>query len=127
MDTSGRRVDLSKPFEITEEHLKLAKRSFFHHRSDYDYYGAPSVGEKRPYGNSDVVGDILEILGKEGEQEWNESAGYWEYSKELTDFALKLHVEMSTVFQIAACTLKFEVGKYEATDKCDNLSWRKVG
>jgi hypothetical protein len=123
MDTSGRRIDNSVLFEITEDHLKLVKRSFFHHRSDYDYYGAPGVGEKRPYGNSNVVGDIIEILGWNVERDWE--SGEW--PKGVEEKALSIHIQMATVFQIASVTLKFETGMYAATDKYDNLSWKKVG
>ena len=124
MDTSGRRIDTTNSFEITEDHLKLVRRLLFHHRSDWDYFGSPSVGEKRPYGNSDVVGDIIEILGWKAEQDWNED--YWHWPKEMEEKALKIHIEMATVLQIAACTLKFETGTYKCSEAYDQLSWRKV-
>lgn len=47
----------------TADHLKLLDRMEL--RWENCEYGAPAVDCKRPYGNSDVAGDIAEILGWE--------------------------------------------------------------
>lgn len=119
-------MDKSEIFTITEDHLKLAKRCHFHHDTSWYQFGAPAVGQKRPYGNSDVVGDIIEILGWGDEKEWSEEDGYWSFKKDVEQKALAIHSEMATVFQIAACTLKFEVGAYKKMDEYNVLSWEKV-
>ena len=49
-------------FEVTEDHLKLVQRMYWQW-DDHAYDGAPAVGLKRPYGNSDVMYDIAQILG----------------------------------------------------------------
>lgn len=48
-------------FRLTEDHLKLLKAAEINwHNAEY---GAPGIDCKRPYGNSDVTGDVAEILG----------------------------------------------------------------
>jgi hypothetical protein len=48
-------------FVVTEDHLKLARRMVVGWCGDE--YGAPEIDPKRPYGNSNVVRDMREILG----------------------------------------------------------------
>jgi hypothetical protein len=116
-------MNLPEKFTITEDHLKLAKRSHFHHDTSWFQYGAPAVGQKRPYGNSDVVGDISEILGWDvTTREDDGDYPVWAKTK-----ALAVHEQMATVFQIAACTLKFEVGEYKMLERFKVTSWEKVG
>lgn len=50
-------------FELKEDHLLLLERAHFYW--DDGEYGAPAIDCKRPYGNSDVLNDIAEILGRE--------------------------------------------------------------
>lgn len=50
-------------FELTEDHLLLLERAEFYWEDAE--YGAPAIHPKRPYGNSNVLGDIAEILGRE--------------------------------------------------------------
>jgi hypothetical protein len=50
-------------FTVTEDHLKLLRRAYI--GWDDCEFGAPGIDPKRPYGNSDVIGDIAEILGEE--------------------------------------------------------------
>lgn len=77
----------TRDFYITDDHIKLLKRMYV---TWYDCeYGAPCVDPKRPYGNSDVEGDICEILK-------------WEDNDENLDKARDLHREdMEIVVQIA--------------------------
>src|SRR5262245_17189804 len=48
-------------FTVTDEHLRLLRRAYVFW--DETEFGAPGINAKRPYGNSDVYGDIAEILG----------------------------------------------------------------
>lgn len=48
-------------FEVTDDHMALLKHLTL--RWEGCEYGAPAVDCKRPYGNSDVVSDICDILG----------------------------------------------------------------
>jgi hypothetical protein len=48
------------------EHLLLLEKAFFQNlQRDNCEYGAIGVDCKRPFGNSDVEGNILEIIGAE--------------------------------------------------------------
>lgn len=104
-------------FEVTKDHRKLAKHMYVDW-NDMET-GAPTVDPKRPYGNSDVEGDIAEILGwtiehpDEGlcDQQYNE--------------ATRLHKEMETVLQILLSTLSLSAGTYELVDEYGN-TWKKV-
>jgi hypothetical protein len=52
---------------MTPEHLELLATAFFCNleRKDDCEYGSIGLDCKRPFGNSDVEGDILEIIGVE--------------------------------------------------------------
>ncbi|MCU1325011.1 MAG: hypothetical protein JWN34_381, partial [Bryobacterales bacterium] len=54
-------------FFVTSEHLKLLQRMCVGWQ-DCEY-GAPEIDPKRPYGNSSVEYDILEILGVKPDSE----------------------------------------------------------
>jgi len=104
-----------KQFKIKEAHLKLAKNMYVSWE-DCEF-GAPSIDCKRPYGNSNCIDDILEILGIPYDSENGNEA--------LEDFAIKLHQEMETALQIFLCTQSFEEGTYEQEDY-KSLSWKKL-
>lgn len=129
----------NKQFEIKEEHLKLLRRMYV--GWDDCEFGAPEIDPKRPYGNSDVEQDMIEILGlKEirngvfefelfgkkymlkGEDKnsiWLDGAEEQELSEELNC----LHKETETVLQIVLVTGKFETGKYVASSY--GIDWKK--
>ena len=54
---------MAKKITILKEHLKLLENAYW--RYEDCEFGAPAMDCKRPYGNSDVVSDIVEILGEE--------------------------------------------------------------
>jgi hypothetical protein len=58
-----------REFTVTDEHLRLLRRA--HVFWDEAEFGAPSIDPKRPYGNSDVRGDMAEILDVP-ETEWTD-------------------------------------------------------
>ena len=129
-------------FEIKKEHLKLLQR-FNVGFNDECEFGAPEIDPKRPYGNSSVYQDILEILGmkelKSGVFEFELFGEKWILKGEdkynlyldgadeerLIEQLDKLHKEMETVLQICLCTLSFEIGEYE-TEPYDYDGWKKV-
>lgn len=107
-------------------------------------FGAPEIDPKRPYGNSDVEQDMIEVIGlteAEGSQE-NEVFEFnllgkkylltgddkynidLENQNKLKDELYKLHKELETVLQICLVTQSFQVGLYE----CDEYSskWRRI-
>lgn len=107
----------TKTFEIKKEHLELLKRAFV--SWEHCEYGAPAIDCKRPYGNSDVEGDIAEIFG----WEYDEEEGL---NEEQSTKARNLHEETKTALQIALATKKFETGVYLNYEKYNDTKWRKV-
>jgi len=127
-------------FEVKAEHLKLLQR-FVVCWQDCEF-GAPEIDPKRPYGNSDVHQDMLEVLGFEelkegiykfklfgkewllkGEDKYNiylEGADEEKLIEELD----KLHKETETALQICLDAQSFETGFYEA-EKYGG-EWEKV-
>lgn len=105
-------VDDKKYFTVTEDHLKLLKRLQFEYQDNIEF-GAPAVDAKRPYGNSDVYGDLGEILGWEPADEDRWGGKY--YSDIQCERLLKLHKSMATVLQIVISNNGVAVGEYEAS------------
>ncbi len=81
---------------------------------------------KRPYGNSDVINDIAEILGIEPEA-GGDSEYSPEYSGDQHDYMNQLHEDMQTVLQIlvrnAATGIK--PGVYVSEDYANQ--WQREG
>ena len=128
-------------FVIKSAHLTLLKRA----NVDWDdcEFGAPCIDPKRPYGNSSVYQDMIEILGLKEIKD-----GIYKFKLDKTEWLLKgedkyniylegtdeekllkkldnLHKELKTVLQICLVTQKFETGKYE-TEEYDYDGWKKV-
>ena len=105
-------------FTVTEDHLKLLRRAYV--GWDDCEFGAPAIDSKRPYGNSDVIGDIAEILGTPGSGEIDDEAG--DIPDEDAARFTRLHGETATVLQIALATGEFRTGRYV----CDKYqaNWR---
>ena len=102
-------------FKITDSHLKLLKNMYVSW-SEVEF-GAPEIDPKRPYGNSDVINQILEILGiPYDDEEGNEA---------LEDFAVKIHKDMEIVLQICLALQSFETGTYIKEDEYGDRSWKK--
>jgi hypothetical protein len=106
-------------FVVTENHLKLVKRMNIGY-DEYTEFGAPGVSPKRPYGNSDVYGDIAEILDIAPKQGKDETY----FTSEQEEYMRKIHIETEKVLQIGVATGSFQTGLYEA-DRY-NRDWRKV-
>lgn len=129
-------------FTVTKNHLKLLRRMCVGWNDSE--FGAPEINPKRPYGNSDVEQDMLEILGlkelKEGIYEFELDGEKWLLKGEdkyniylegkdeegLCEKLRSLHEEMEVVLQIILVTQCIEVGEYEQTDEYDSNSWKRV-
>jgi len=127
-------------FEVSPEHLKLLQR-FCVGWQDCEF-GAPEIDPKRPYGNSDVYQDMIEVLGivelKTGIYEFKLGAETWLLKGEdknnlylegadeekLLRRLDKLHKETEQALQVCLSAQKFEAGIYEAEDYTDN--WKQV-
>ena len=96
----------NKTFEVKEEHIKLLRNAC----TGWDdcEFGAPGLNCKRPYGNSDVFGDMARILGIKLQGD-----GGCEPTDEQAAYMLKLHTELETVLQIIFSTGRMETGWYE--------------
>ena len=130
-------IEKTTKFTITENHLKLLKR--LNVEWDDCEFGAPCIDPKRPYGNSDVIDDIAEIIGikkdkntidydKEEAEDYEDIEDYFsetEWKDEVYDNLNKLHKEMQIVLQIIFIMGKIEVGDYAKKDKYDYESWIK--
>jgi hypothetical protein len=103
-----RKIRNATEFTVTEEHLKLLRRA----NVDWEdcEFGAPAIDCKRPYGNSDVVADIGEILGYE-EEYWQDPVT-GDYNETIADNFAQLHAETAIVLQIALATGEFRPGRY---------------
>lgn len=119
-------------FEITECHLALMKRMYVGW-NDCEF-GAPEIDPKRPYGNSDVIQDIIEILGTEeikegvfqfilygekwllkGEDKYNLYLDGADEEK-LIQKLNALHKETQTALQICLTLQQFRTGVFEEVD-----------
>lgn len=94
-------------FTVTEDHLKLI-RAMYVDWQDMEF-GAPAIDPKRPYGNSDVTGDIAEILGEPVPVDDDAVEDWFDANDERLT---QLHRETQTALQIVLTTGTFETGTY---------------
>lgn len=107
-----------RKLKVTENHIKLLQAVYI----DWcgDEFGAPCINPKRPFGNSDVYGDIAEILGfklADSEEE------YEKYQRQIESLD-KGYRQLQDCLQILCSNLSIEIGEYECDDHGKN--WRKV-
>jgi hypothetical protein len=126
-------------FEVKKEHLALLKNMSVGWQNCE--FGAPEIDPKRPYGNSNVLQDMIEIFGV---KEINEELFYFELFGEqfkiigedkfnlelegqdtLIRVLNELHRETETVLQIALQTGMFKEGKYKI--KKYGTDWEYIG
>lgn len=108
---------------ITDQHLKLLKQQNVKFCGGCEY-GATEIDPKRPYGNSYVEGDMLEILNMQGDIE--ESNGSHSCSPALERKLFLLHVETSIALQICMALQTFETGKHTCGEDWICGEWKKV-
>lgn len=127
-------------FNLRPEHLKLMSK-FSVGWNDCEF-GAPEIDPKRPYGNSDVYQDMIEILGfkelREGVYEFTLFGEKWilkgedKYNiyldgkdeEKLCGKLRELHEETEKALSVCLSALSFDEGMYERDDLSDD--WRKV-
>lgn len=102
-------------FRVLPEHLKLLRSAWV----DWcdDEFGAPAIDPKRPYGDSDVLGNIAEALGIEPEN--------GDFTAEQREHMIQLHRQTGTVLQIVLRTGEMRTGLYESEPYREN--WKRVG
>lgn len=106
-------------FIITEEHLKLLQRLIICQDENSFAIPSPYVSDKRPYGNSDYLDDIAEILG------WKiNPCGLTEKQEKK---AIKLHKELGIALQICLMNKEFITGIFINNDDCHfQTEWKKL-
>ena len=98
-------------FTVTDQHIKLIKRMCV---SWWDCeFGAPSIDCKRPYGNSDVLTDMAEILGFFDDIDPDNEGLIETILDEQLETLLQLHGETQTVLQILIDNLSLSEGEYQ--------------
>ena len=93
-------------FELTEDHLKLLSELNIDHQYGA-YEGAPGADEKRPFGNSDVWEDIVDILGLGYKQDENGN-----YSRAEMDYLQKIFKQVAVAMSIVLQARTFKPGRY---------------
>ena len=56
--------ELVQNFKLSHDHIKLLKKMVFTYYENGGDYISIGVQGKRPFGNSDVIGDIIRIIGE---------------------------------------------------------------
>ena len=98
---------LGEDFELKVEHIKLLREANINW--DDCEFGAPCIDPKRPFGNSDVYGDIVNILGMPKVDDRN-------YEKVQEQLYL-LHKDLETALEIILHNQTFKPGIYYKKDK----------
>ena len=95
-------------FTLTEDHITLLRRAYVHWQDAET--GAPEIDPKRPYGNSNVPWDVLEVLGLEDQISWDPDQE--DMPKDEEERLLNLHRETELALQVILQTSSFEPGEY---------------
>ncbi|HNB52266.1 MAG TPA: hypothetical protein PK530_10005, partial [Anaerolineales bacterium] len=91
------RLDTTNVFTVTPTHLAMLKRLSFHHDWGDYYLGGAYVSHRRPYGNSDIYGDIAELAGLP-QPDWDEGE---DWAETQIQQMLGLHYDMTQVLNLA--------------------------
>lgn len=94
-------------FELKPEHLTLMRELSFQatNFSAYGYYLTPVIDTKRPFGNSDVLGDVCSLIGCQADGD-----GYYEVAD--LKRAVILLAELPLAIKYVINTQNFTPGKY---------------
>ena len=95
-------------FTLKKEHILLLKNAYISWQDRE--FGAPEINPKRPYGNSNVISDIAEILGLEL---FEDCYGEKHLSKEQYEYTKQLHKETMQALQIILKNHNVQAGEYE--------------
>ena len=109
-------------FTVTEDHIKLLEQlNIGWYTGEND---APAVDSKRPFGNSDLEGDIIEITGRLSLEEIDECEG--DIPAEHREWAQAIYLEMAWVLEIM--TKRARQGIVPGEYRCDRYrrNWTLV-
>lgn len=109
-------------FRLTPAHVRLfrAQRTDMHEGA----FGAAGVDTKRPYGNSDVYGDIAKLLGVQPKGHDGDEPCF---TAEQIEAMERLHAEMELVLQVVISTGQMAPGVYRNDGRpCGQPRWVPV-
>ena len=107
-------------FVLTEDHVKLLRRANVWW-DDGAYEGSPAIDSKRPFGNSDWVSDVAEIIGLEPIEADN-GEKFW--PKGTRERCEALYKSLAGALQVVLASGSFEPGTYVCNKyKAD---WRRI-
>ena len=119
-------LDNCLEFEVTEKHLLLMKRNEIEWVFDKDTFNGHFYQDTvRPYGNSNWIWDIGEILGIEPDMHSRKDPEDKWYSDSLVFYLVKFHMDMKICMQIVCRNLSIVPGKYKRSASYDS-DWKLV-
>lgn len=116
----------TREFTVTEDHIKLLRHIYDLYWDPGEGHGAPYIGPKKPYGNSDVPRDVAEIV-EAPDSDWEReerlvtfpgpprTVPFKHLRPEAEERYLRLHVEAGMALKIALATGQFWPGRYTRT------------
>jgi hypothetical protein len=107
---------LAERFELKQEHVTLLRAMYWEWQDDEN--GAPGVDCKRPYGNSYILPDLAEALGRKLPPDDAE-----EY-QDVVDELYGLHDQTGTAIMVIIQAGSFEPGVYERQQGRHAYDWK---
>ena len=104
---------MTETFTLKKEHLSLLRKAQWYWEDAE--FGAPAIDCKRPFGNSNAIIDILEILDKENDDRPYYVDGFSDNEKAE---AREVYEELLTAIQVILYTRSFVLGKYKKIADC---------
>lgn len=102
-----------RTFELREEHLRLLAESWWEVDYDGPYWRTTGQDPKRPYGNSDVLGDVAEVVyGKDWRGDDDESYAEEILGETRTEWLVQLCDELPDALGVVTQCRTFEPGLY---------------
>lgn len=108
-------------FQVTSSHIKLLKNLYV--SWGYDEFGAPCIDPKRPFGNSNVYKDMLDIFGIDYGESVDKFLETHPKHKERLD---NLYKDLENCLQILLIDLSIQEGWYEQQNY-SSRSWVYIG
>lgn len=100
-------------FTLTEQHIELLQNANVIWNADAT--GAPAIDPKRPYGNSNVPGDVAEILEYESPED-----------SDAKQDLLDIHEETKVALQIILTLKTFQPGNFKKVDQYGDMVWERI-
>ena len=113
-------------FELTQKHLDLMAEGYYHYHNPYNF-GSVGLESKRPFGNSNVYGDMGKILGIEPEKEMTpmfSDRPWFDFSdRQKAEMNYFFRTELPVAMRIVLSNQSFNLGMYIRQHKFDN-DWK---